>query len=375
MPWRRSSIAFLKAFISLLSTSQRACTLERLDGAPKDVTIGNRSTMGMTIELPDWSLNYQVAAFGAYATIFVESIYLILGGFENASLLSISILANASAVLVAGLGGSSSTPFAITRICLTSMFLLWASIPQENGRSDGTYAILCSVAHLVYQLRSRHNGHDSEGFLPQHEKHAKIDEAPLENCMHIPSIDSNDAKNSSRSLRIFFGDSFCLEREMVPITILGTVMVYRVFDFDLGFGLVFAFISACLSSVILLSINHARMRGRRMETRKALQTMACLIVVVEAFCFFFFLAVEIPDIKFSWWRISFGVAWFVHFPMSTFWQSLILRAQVSIPTQDILRRLPVAYPCHTLLLCGLQSERSRYTGASDPRGFRSLCLG
>lgn len=270
--------------------------------------------MGMTIELPDWSLNYPVAAFGAYATIFVESIYLIFGGFENASLLSISILTNASAVLVAGLGGSSSTPFAITRICLTSMFLLWAIIAQENETFDGTYAILCSVAHLVYQLRLRHNGHDSEGFLPQHEKRTKIDEAPLESCMHTPSIDCNDAQTFSRRLRLFFGDSFCLEGAMVPVTILGTVMVYRVFDFDLGFGLVFAFISACLSSAILLSINYARMRSRRMETRKELQRLASLIIVIGAFCFFFFTNVEFPDIKFSWWRITFGVAWFVQPP-------------------------------------------------------------
>ena len=329
----------------------------------------------MTIELPDWSLNYHVAAFGAYATIFVESIYLIFGGFENASLLSISILTNASAVLVAGLGGSSSTPFAITRICLTSLFLLWAIIiGQENKTFDGTYAILCSVTHLVYQLRSRHDGHDSEGFLPQHEKRAKIDEAPLEKCMHTPSIECNDADKFSRSLRIFFGDSFCLEGAIVPVTILGTALVYRVFDFDLGFGLVFAFISACLSYAILLSINYARVRGRRMETRKELQILASLITVLGAFCFFFF-AVEFPDIKFSWWRITFGVAWFVQHPTSTLWQSLIFRPQVHIPTQDILRHLPVASPCHILFLCCMQAERSRYTWAFDPRGFRSLCLG
>ena len=265
--------------------------------------------MGMTIELPDWSLNYQVAAFGAYATIFVESIYLILGGFENASLLSISILTNASAVLNAGLGGSSSMPLAITRICLTSVFLLWAIIAQENETFDGTYAILCSVAHLVYQLRWRHNGHDSEGSLPQHEKRTKIDEAPMESCMHTPSIECNDAKTFSRSLRIFFGDAFCLEGAMVPVTTLGTVMVYRVFDFDLGFGLVFAFISACLSSTILLSINYARVRGRRIETQKALQRLASWIVVI-AFCSVFLTTAELPDIKSIWWRFGFGTAWF-----------------------------------------------------------------
>jgi len=32
-----------------------------------------------------WRLDYQVVAFGAYATILVESVSLILGGIEDAS--------------------------------------------------------------------------------------------------------------------------------------------------------------------------------------------------------------------------------------------------------------------------------------------------
>ena len=266
--------------------------------------------MGMTIQLPDWTLNYQVAAFGAWATIFVQSIYLILGGFENASLLSISILTNGSAVLVAGFGGASSTPFAIIRICLTSLFLLCAIILRENETFDGTYAILCSVGHLVYQVRLRH-GEDSEGFLPRHEKRAKTDEAPSECCLHLPPTDYNDATQSSRSIRIVFGDSLCLEGAMVPVTIFGTVMTYRVFDFDLGFGLVFAFMSAFLSSVTLLFINYARLRGRRMDTQRALKMLVSMMLVVGIFCFVFFTNIEFPDIEFSWWRIAFGVAWYV----------------------------------------------------------------
>ena len=102
--------------------------------------------MCITTKLPAWYLNYQVAAFGAYATILVESIHLILRGFENASLLPISILTNGSAVLVAGFGGACSTPLAILRICLTSLFLLSAIILHEDETFDGTYATLCSVA-------------------------------------------------------------------------------------------------------------------------------------------------------------------------------------------------------------------------------------
>lgn len=267
--------------------------------------------MGKTIQLPDWSLNYQVAAFGAYATILVEAIYLILGRFENASLLSISILTNASAVLVAGFGSTSSMPFAIVRICLTSLFLLCATIFEENETFDGTYAILCSVAHLFYQLRLRHNGDDSEGFLPQYEKREKMDGAPSENCLHVPPTNYTDAAKFSRNFCVFFGDCFCLEGVMVPVTIPRTVMTYRVFDFDLGFGLVFAFFSAFLSSAILLFTNYARMRGRHVDTQKDMQRLVCMMLLIGTFCFVLFTTVEFPDIEFSWWGITFGVAWFV----------------------------------------------------------------
>ena len=266
--------------------------------------------MCITTRLPAWYLNYQVAAFGAYATILVESIHLILRGFENASLLPISILTNGSAVLVAGFGGACSTPLAILRICLTSLFLLSAIILHEDETFDGTYATLCSVAHLTYQLISRHSKNDFEKYLPQHEKRAKTDEARAESCLHPPT-DYNHAANSSRGLRIFFGDSFCLEGAMALVTMLGTVMTYRVFDFDLGFGLVFAFMSAFLSSVILLFINYARVQGRRMDTQKAIQRLVSTILVLGTTCFVFFTTAELPDIELSWWRITFGVAWFV----------------------------------------------------------------
>ena len=271
--------------------------------------------MGMTIQFPNWTLNYQVAAVGAYATILVESIYLILGGFENTSVLSISILTNASAIIFAGFGNASSTPLATIRICLTSLFLLWAIIFRENETVDGTYAILCSVAHLFYQLRLRHNDDGFEGFLPQHEKLSKTDETPSKSCGHTPPTDRNEAATFSRNLRIFFGDFLCLEGAMLPISILGTVMTYRVFDFDLGFGLVFAFMSAFLSSGILMFINYARTRGRRMQTQKLLQRLKTLMVFFGTFCFVFFTSldsVEFFDIELSWWRIAFGVAWCVY---------------------------------------------------------------
>lgn len=227
------------------------------------------------------------------------------------SLLSISILTNASVILVAGFGGPSATPLAILRICLTSLFLLCAIILHEDEEFDGTYPVLCSVAHLTYQLGLQYCGKDSEGYLPRHEKEAKTDGAPPESCLRVPPTDDNDTTNSSRDLCIFFGDSLCLEGSVSPITLLGTVMTYRVFDFDLGFGLVFAFMSAFLSSIILLFINSVRQRGRRIDSQKIIQRLISLMLIIGIISFVFFTTVEFPDIDFSWLRVAFGVAWFV----------------------------------------------------------------
>ena len=266
----------------------------------------------MTSHLPSWSLNYEVAAIGAYATILVESVYLILGGFEDTSLLSISILTNSSAVLVAGFGGASSTAYGIFRISLTSLFLLWATVFQENETFDGTYPTLCSVAHLVYQLRIRRHGLDSERPLPRYERRSETDKVQSDSYLPTSPTDCNDAATFSRSLRIYFGESFCLEGAIMLVAILGTVMTYRALDFDLGFGLVFAFMSAFLSSVILLFVNYARTRGRRMDTEKALQQLVGLMFATGTFCFVVFTNVQFPDIQFSWWKISFGVSWCVY---------------------------------------------------------------
>ena len=269
--------------------------------------------MGIISRLPEWRTNYQVAALGAYATILVESINLILRGLEHSSLLSLSILTNGSAVLVAGFGGASSTTLAALQICLTSWFLLWATFLEGNDHFNGTYAVLCSIAQLTYQLLLRHYGKHSE-VLPQHEKYTKAEEAPSESCLHTPPTDYKDAANFCGSLRIFFGDAFCLEGAIVPVIILGTVMTYRVLDFDLGFGLVFAFMSAFLSSIVLLFINNARLRGRQVDTQKSIRILIGLLLVIGMFCFVILTTMDVPDPELSWWRIAFGVAWFVNRP-------------------------------------------------------------
>ena len=333
--------------------------------------------MGIISRLPKWTLNYQVAALGAYATILVQSIYLILRGFEQSSLLSISILTNGSAVLVAGLGPASSTPLAALQICLTSLFLLWATVLQGDDHFNGTYAILCSIAQFTYQLLLRHYGNHSE-VLPQHENCAKSEEAPSESCLQPPPIEcKDDAANYSGSLRIFFGEAFCLEDVIVPVIILGTVMTYRILDFDLGFGLVFAFMSGFLSSIILLFINSARLRGRRADTQKSIRILIGLLVFFGIFCFSLLTTMEVTDPELSWWRIAFGVAWFVTRP-SFYLHSLtplIFPTQVHLPLPDNLHRLPIPYPCIYLPLCCMQSAKRRHTWTFDPRRFGRLYLG
>ena len=147
--------------------------------------------------------------------------------------------------------------------------------------------------------------------MPHHEKSAKADQMQSKSCVHSPPLECNDEENHSRYVRIFFGDFFCLEGTMALITALGTVMTYRVFDFDLGFGLVFAFMSAFLSSMILISINCARMRGRKLEVGKALQRLLGLMMVICTVCLAFLAIVDFPDIELSWWRVIFGLTWFV----------------------------------------------------------------
>lgn len=332
--------------------------------------------MGIISRLPEWSLNYHVAALGAYATILVESTYLILRGFEQSSLLSISILANGSAVLLAGFGGTSSTPLAALQICLTSLFLLWATFIQGNGHFNGTYAVLCSVARFTYQLLLRHYGNHSE-VLPQNEKFTKAEKAPSESCLHASPSDYKDAANFSGRLRIFFGDAFCLDDAIVPVIILGTVMTYRVLDFNLGFGLVFAFMSAFLSSIVLLFINNARLRGRRVDTQKSIRLLIGLSLVIGIFCFVLSTTMEVSDPELSSWRIAFGVAWFVTRPSVYLHSSapLIFPTQVPFSFPDNLHRLPIPYPCSSLLLYRMQSERRRHDWTFDPRRFGRLYLG
>ena len=48
-----------------------------------------------------------------------------------------------------------------------------------------------------------------------------------------------------------------------------------------------------------------------MAVEKALQQLLSLIIMIGTFCYIFFAFVDFSDIEFSWWRIAFGLAWFV----------------------------------------------------------------
>lgn len=87
--------------------------------------------MRLPIDHPDWHLNYEVAALGAYATILVEAIHILFGGFDDASPISISLLTNGSAVLFTPHAKSRATPLAAVRIYLTATFLLWGVVTAD----------------------------------------------------------------------------------------------------------------------------------------------------------------------------------------------------------------------------------------------------
>lgn len=223
--------------------------------------------------MPEWHLNYQVAALGAYSTIFIEALFLILGGpWENASPLTISILTNGSAVLLAGLGGACATSFAAIRICLTTVFLFFCIVlVTEEAAFDGTYPILCSVAQLSYHWllrRSRRKTGRFDGYSLFLESNKDLDNRDSRDH-GLGDKACWDAERFARALTFELGDHFHVDGGVLLFTVLGTALTYRVFDFDLGFGLFFASVSAFWSLVLLILINFMRLRGRQMEVHSA----------------------------------------------------------------------------------------------------------
>ena len=249
-----------------------------------------------------------MAAFGAYAAILVECVDCIFGGIETTSSLIISILTNGSTILVHGFSRPDSLPLATIRISLTTSFLLWSIISKpEKDAFDGTYAILCSFAHLVYQIRMRRHDDGSDVEDDLHRRETEKRSGEFTTCAN--EID-NHAARFKRHLIIQCGDNLRLDGFTMFIAVLGTATTYRVFDFDLGFGLVFAAFSAALCIALLLLINFTRKRGRLVEGTKLLQRLIGISIPLGIF----FLGVlwndDVIDLigNIPWWKPTFAVA-------------------------------------------------------------------
>ena len=261
-----------------------------------------------------WRLNRDIAALGAYSTILVEAFYLILGGFENASPLSISLITNGSAIIVAGFESSRATPLAAIRILLTNVFLLTSIILVKEGEHfDGTYAALCSFTHLVSGILIQHEEQRRDpSQLPDNENGKSKEDISLENENSATAqLDNSLERSCIRTLSVHFGTGFQLEGSTLLFLVLGTALTYRVFDFDLGFGLVFASLSAIPSVVLLVLINSTRLHGRHVDIGAAIKRnfiSPCMILGPATFIFSLRVDVgaEIP-----WWKPVAGVAWFV----------------------------------------------------------------
>jgi len=266
--------------------------------------------------IPEWNFDYQVAILGAYSTILVESLFLILGRpFDDTSPLCISILTNGSAVLLAGFGGACATSLAALRICVTTVFLLFCIVlVTEEEKFDGTSAILCSIADIFYIWFLRHGQRKKGRFgdrIPFSEG-SKSFEIRKPRDRGVADSACWDAELLKNALIFELGDHFHVEGGILLFTVLGTALTYRVFDFDLGFGLFFTSISAFWSLVLLLLINAMRIRGRR---AKAIQGRFLGILVLTLPASYLFFALNYSGVEWAngitWWKPAVGTAWFV----------------------------------------------------------------
>ena len=250
--------------------------------------------------LPAWHLDYPVAAIGAYTTIFIEAFYLtIVGDFADAGPLTISILTNGFAVCLAGFGGSRAMPLAVATILVITLFLLVSITFRGHGKDfDGTYALLCAVAHLLHQCVVLWEVSQHEGLSARKQS----DEESKEGGMSMPF---------SRDLAFHFGKYFQVEGGILLFLTLGTAMTYRIFDFNLGFGLVFASLSAALSMAVVVFVNWARPLGWAITTSGAVVRFYVVpFLLLSPVSFVFFTYADI-DIAIPWWKPAVGVAWYV----------------------------------------------------------------
>ena len=250
--------------------------------------------------MPAWHLSYPVAAIGAYATIFIEAIYLIIvGDFADAGPLAISILTNGFSVFVTGFGGSRAVPLAVAAILVTTVFLFVSITFRGQGQDfDRTYASLCGVAHLSHQC-----------VVVWKESQRK--RLSVQKQSNKESKEEKTSMPFSRDLTIHFGKYFQIEGSILLFLTLGTAMTYRIFDFDLGFGLVFASLSTVLSIAVVIFINWARPLGWAITTSGAVVRFFVVPFLLLSPVSFVFFTYAIIEIEIPWWKPAVGVAWYV----------------------------------------------------------------
>lgn len=166
-----------------------------------------------------------------------------------------------------------------------------------------------------------------------------------------------DAERFQRALTFELGDHFHVDGGVLLFTVLGTALTYRVFDFDLGFGLFFASVSGFWSLVLLILINSMRDRGRRVELHGAIQRRILGILILTLPANYVFIALNYSDVQWAdeitWWKPAVEIAWFVAF-MTHLAQTYSLQA--FLLCWHYIHTFAFLHSRHPLPLCCLSSE-------------------
>jgi len=164
------------------------------------------------------------------------------------------------------------------------------------------------VAHLAYQSLTHYTPDRGEyAHLPEDESESKTDNGTQSESYKEGDRDES-LTNFHRNMVFQFGCCFQIQGILVLFSVLGTAMTYRTFDFNLGFGLFFASISAMCCTLLICLDHITRLWGRQIDMNKALQRLVGMLLPVGIFCGIIFTMVEL-GIDISWWRASFGLVW------------------------------------------------------------------
>lgn len=268
--------------------------------------------MHLPTRLAEWRLYHPVSALAAYSTILFQAIYVIVGRKEGSSPFTISILINGFTVILSGFGGSREIPRALLHVTLNTFILLFAiTTLREGERFDGTYAVLCAMAQSMHQVLLWRTG-DLEGdsLLLSHENQKKLEELGSSPQVKRCSIYDNDSLAFGRRIIFHFGEKFQVDGALLLYLTLGNAITYRVFDFNLGFGLAFASISALWCICLLWVANVARLRGRQINMRTSIRHHLCSALVCSGSFVFAFSKFVDFGVEVDWWKVAFGATWY-----------------------------------------------------------------